>query len=209
MTPKPKPGTWGALPSTTNGLGIHFSSPRKKKNPQKTQTFVYFPGQALRHQCLLDHLDDLFNHKTACEPPGCEAGLDTAPESFTLEMETIGNMDVEETDDNERSEHPPPLQWARQDHLFSNWKSLIPTIVCPHLEYLSETLGKPLTGHASLLSACSRDCDKRPTKITCLYFDCKFLLCLCVLVWYSMSFSIFVYHSLALSMCHTSPVTHL
>ncbi|KIM59894.1 hypothetical protein SCLCIDRAFT_1217341 [Scleroderma citrinum Foug A] len=98
MTPKPRPGTREALPSTTKGLGHHFTSPRKKRNPRKTQTLVSFPGQARRRQLLLDRLDDLLNHRTPCEPPGCEAGLDTAPESSTLETETIptGASAVEE-----------------------------------------------------------------------------------------------------------------
>ncbi|KIK16562.1 hypothetical protein PISMIDRAFT_113125, partial [Pisolithus microcarpus 441] len=59
---------------------------------------------------------------------------------------------------------------------FSSWKSIILTIVRPHLEYLSETLGKPLAQQMSSLSACSRNCDKRLTNITCLYFDCEHAL---------------------------------
>ena len=39
-----------------------------------------------------------------CEPPECEASLDAPPESFTLEMETIRNMDVE-------SEMPLGMLW--------------------------------------------------------------------------------------------------
>jgi len=98
MTPKPSSGMQAALPSMTKGLGYHFASPRNKKNPRKTQTFVSFPGQAHKRQRLLNCLDNLFNHKMTCEPPECEVSLDAPPESFTLETETIGNMDVEETD---------------------------------------------------------------------------------------------------------------
>lgn len=174
MTPKPLPGTRGALPSTTKGLGHHFASPKKKKNPRKAQTLVSFPGLAIKRQHLLDHLDDLLNHRTACGPPGCEMGLDVAPESPTPETETIEIMDVEDTDDHAPTDHPPPIQWARVHHLFSHWKSVIPTLVRPHLEYLSETLGKPLPSHPSSLSICSCDCDKQSTNITCLYFDCKY-----------------------------------
>ncbi|KAI6104059.1 hypothetical protein EV401DRAFT_1821443, partial [Pisolithus croceorrhizus] len=56
---------------------------------------------------------------------------------------------------------------------FSRWKSVIPTMVRPYLEYLSETLGKPLTQQVSSLSSCSQNCEKKLTNITCLYFDCK------------------------------------
>ena len=173
MTPNPAPGTRAALPSTTRGLGQHFTSPKKKKNTRKTQTLVPFPGQAKKRQRLLDRLNNLLNHKVVHEPAGCETNLATAPEVSTPETETIGFMDVEEADDHEPTEHSPPMQHARVDHLFSHWKSVIPTMARPYLEYLGETLGKPLPRHASLLSACLRDCDKRSTNITCLYFDCK------------------------------------
>ncbi|KIM60107.1 hypothetical protein SCLCIDRAFT_41377, partial [Scleroderma citrinum Foug A] len=54
---------------------------------------------------------------------------------------------------------------------FSHWKSIIPTIIHPYLEYLSETLGKLLAQHVSSLSACLQDCEKQSAVITCLYFD--------------------------------------
>ena len=70
-------------------------------------------------------------------------------------METIEFMDVEEANDHELTEHTPPMQHAHVDHLFNHWKSVIPTMVRPYLEYLGETLGKPLPQHTSSLSACS------------------------------------------------------
>ena len=154
MAPKPAPGMQAALPSTTRGLGQHFTSPKKKKNPQKTQTLFSFPGQVKKHQHLLNHLNNLLNHKRVHEPAGCEMSLDTAPKGPTLEMETIEFMDVEEANDHELTEHAPPMQCARVNHLFNHWKSVIPTMVHPYLEYLGEPLGKPLPQHASSLSAC-------------------------------------------------------
>jgi len=92
-------------------------------------------------------------------------------------MEMMGVLDVGEASDHEQPDSQPFVQRARLDHFFSNWKSVIPTIIRPYLEYLSETLGKPVTRHISPLSACSRVCsDKRSTNITCLYFDCESLL---------------------------------
>lgn len=102
---------------------------------------------------------------------------DVAPEGSITETEMIGTADVEETSTHKHTDHPPLMQWARLDHFFSNWQSVIPTIVRPYLEYLSETLGKPLAQHIPSLSACLQDCEKQPTSITCLYFDCEFLLC--------------------------------
>ena len=180
MTPNPAPGTRAALPSTTRGLGQHFTSPKKKKNPRKTQTLVSFPGQAKKRQRLLDRLNSLLNHKTVDEPAVCETFLDAAPEGLTPEMDPIGFMDVDNANNANNADEPTkrclPKQRARIDHLFSHWKSVIPTMVRPYLEYLGDTLGKPLPQHASSLSACLRNCEKRSTNITCLYFDCKFPL---------------------------------
>ncbi|KAI6112818.1 hypothetical protein F5141DRAFT_1272645 [Pisolithus sp. B1] len=167
MTPKPKPGTQAALPSTTKGMGCHFTSPCKVRNPQKSQSYVSFPGQNSKQQRLLAHLDDLLNHKSTSVPPG-EPVPDTLPEDPTVDTETMVVTDTEETSDHESRRGP---QRVRQDHFFSSWKLIIPTIVHPYLEYLSETLGKPLAQQISSLSACSRNCDKRLTNITCLYFD--------------------------------------
>ncbi|KIK25365.1 hypothetical protein PISMIDRAFT_96876 [Pisolithus microcarpus 441] len=75
--------------------------------------------------------------------------------------------DSEETSD---CEHPV-LQCTCHNHFFSSWKSVIPTIVHPYMQYLSEMLGKLLALQVSLLSACLQSCDKRLTNITCLYFD--------------------------------------
>jgi len=184
MTPKPKPGTRAALPCTTNGIGRHFSSPRKVRNPHKTQTFVSFPGQNSKRQRLLAHLDDLLNHKGARQLSACETGLDAALESSITEAEMIDIADVEETSVHKRADHPPLMQKACLDHFFSHWKSVIPTIIHPYLEYLGETLGKPLAQHIPSLSACLRDCEKQSALITCLYFDCQFLSCLvsCVMI---------------------------
>ena len=90
----------------------------------------------------------------------------------------IGIVDVEETSAHEHADNLPLVQQARLDHFFSHWKSIIPTIVRPYLEYLSKTLGKPLAQHVSSLSTCLQDCEKQSAVITCLYFDCQFLLCI-------------------------------
>ena len=161
MTPNPAPSTRAALSSTTRGLGQYFTSPKKKKNPRKAQTLVSFPGQAKKRQRLLDRLNSL-NHKMIDEPSGCETCLDAAPKGLTPEMDPIGFMDVDDADDtDEPTKRCLPMQRARIDHLFSHWMSVIPMMVRPYLEYLGDTLGKLLPQHASSLSACLRDCEKR------------------------------------------------
>lgn len=123
-------------------------------------------GQSSKQQRLLAHLDDLLNHKAASTPSG-RPTVDAHHEDDIVDVETMVITDSEETGD---CEHPVP-QRIRHNHFFSGWKSVIPTIVRPYMQYLSETLGKPLAPQVSSLSACSQNCDQRLTNITCLYFD--------------------------------------
>ncbi|KAI6000025.1 hypothetical protein EDD15DRAFT_2362591 [Pisolithus albus] len=165
MAPKPSTGTRAALSSTTKGLGHHFTSPRKVRNLRKTQSFVSFPGQSSKQQRLLAHLDDLLNHNATSTPSG-EPSIDTPPPDLA-DTEMMVVTDTEETSDHEQS----IPQRVRHDHFFNSWKLVISTIVHPYMQYLSETVGKPLAQQVSSLSACSKDCEKRYTNITCLYFD--------------------------------------
>jgi len=77
-----------------------------------------------------------------CRPPTSETIQEGPPDT---EMEVMGVFDVGEASDHEQPDYPPFVQRVHLDHFFSNWKSVIPTIVRPYLEYLSETVGKPVT----------------------------------------------------------------
>jgi len=149
MVPKLQGGTWVALPSTSKGLGCHFTSPRKVKNPRKTQTYVSFPGQDSRQQHLLAHLEDLCSHQAA-SPRSRKPSDDIVVEDSVVDMEMIAIDGAEEsppdheTSHYEGTEHISVPQHICNNHFFSNWKSVIPTIVCPYLEYLAGMLGKPL-----------------------------------------------------------------
>ena len=178
MVPKPQGGTRAALFSASKGLGRHFTSPRKVKNPRKTQTYVSFPGQDIRQQRLLAHLEDLRGHQAA-SPRSRKPSDDIVVEDSIVDTEMIVIDGAEEsppdheTSAYEGAERISVAQHIRNDHFFNSWKSIIPTIVRPYLEYLAGTLGKPLPQRISSLSACSKNCDKKLTNITCLYFDCK------------------------------------
>lgn len=93
-----------------------------------------FPGSENKHQHLFAQLDDLLNHRGAYQLSPCKMIPDVAPEGSITETEMIGTADVEETSAHKHTDHPPLMQWARLDHFFSNWQSVIPTIVRPYLE---------------------------------------------------------------------------
>ncbi|KIM61215.1 hypothetical protein SCLCIDRAFT_122648 [Scleroderma citrinum Foug A] len=58
--------------------------------------------------------------------------------------------------------------------LYDSWTAVIPTIIEPFLQYLTETIGKLLTSHGSMLSGChgTASCEPKCFSLLCLYFDC-------------------------------------
>ncbi|KIK78650.1 hypothetical protein PAXRUDRAFT_90559, partial [Paxillus rubicundulus Ve08.2h10] len=51
-------------------------------------------------------------------------------------------------------------------------KTLISSLIEPYNEYLTETLGKPLSTHETVLSlGCMKNCLHKCMTITCLYFN--------------------------------------
>ncbi|KAF9231702.1 hypothetical protein BU15DRAFT_23980, partial [Melanogaster broomeanus] len=64
------------------------------------------------------------------------------------------------------------------ERLYTNWKSLIPSLLVPYLHYTLKTSGKPLTATSTSISLCTLPqvaCTWKSTKILCLFFDhdCK------------------------------------
>ncbi|KIM58042.1 hypothetical protein SCLCIDRAFT_129208 [Scleroderma citrinum Foug A] len=60
------------------------------------------------------------------------------------------------------------------ERLYNSWKSLIPTLVLPFLNYMSRTLGKPLPPCLPSILLCKQNnCERKITKILCLLFDCE------------------------------------
>ncbi|KIM55135.1 hypothetical protein SCLCIDRAFT_48836, partial [Scleroderma citrinum Foug A] len=60
------------------------------------------------------------------------------------------------------------------ERLYNSWRSLIPTLIEPLLEYTSRTLGKHLPPLLSTISFCKKcDCERRTARILCLLFDCE------------------------------------
>jgi len=61
--------------------------------------------------------------------------------------------------------------------LYSSWKSLIPTLVLPFLNYTFRMLGKPLPPYSPYILLCKENnCEWKLTKILCLLFNCEWLL---------------------------------
>ena len=151
----PHPGSRRALPSTTVGMGEHFSTPKKRRNKKKTQTHVILPGQSAKRQRLLQHLNDLLNDKS-CEPPSSPSSA-PPPEDGIIEP----SLPIDDTPFEQLADEPShedvdfsvPGSIA-VDRLYENWSMVIPTVIESYLHYLTDTIGKPLSTHDTLLHCC-------------------------------------------------------
>ena len=132
----PTPGTCSALPSTSKGLGIHFSSPCKARNPKKTQTFVNIPGCETRHQRLLTHLDDLLQ-KWPANTPAHNGGsipeaVTSAPESPIHDDAPLDyNFPEDILDPSDTTPTSVSIATRASSNHYENWKKTIPTLIPP------------------------------------------------------------------------------
>ncbi|KIN99430.1 hypothetical protein M404DRAFT_30479 [Pisolithus tinctorius Marx 270] len=166
----PHPGTRRSLPSTSFGLGQHFSSPTKRHNKRKTQTNVIIPGQSAKWQCLLQQLSDLLNHKSSPSPLST---INSPPPEPTIpdaldDTDTIQHSG-DELSPKDVADYSMPS--VAVDRLYDNWMAVIPTIIEPYLQYMAETVGKPLITYDKPLSGCQAGCELKHSSLLCLYFD--------------------------------------
>ena len=167
-----RPGTRGALPSTTLGMGQHFSSPKRRRNKRKTQTQVVIPGQDAKRQCIRQRLDDLLNPKLPVPPSPI---TNNSPLNETVE-DVPGDTDsIRHGDDHANEEiHHNSMPGVATSRLYDNWHAVIPTIIELYLHYLAETIGKPLTRPDAMLIGFHGGCEPKCTSLLCLHFDCTF-----------------------------------
>ena len=140
----PAPSTHLALPSTSKGLGIHFPSPHKAQNPQKTQTFMNIPGHETKRQRLLAHLDDLLQKwpadTLACngESPSVPNAANSASESPVHNEAPLDyNFPDNILDPPDTTPPSVPTVTRVSSNHYENWKQTIPTLIAPFLDYLS------------------------------------------------------------------------
>jgi len=169
------PRSCRALLSTTAGMGQHFSTPKKRRNKKKTQAHVILPGHSTKRQRLLQHLDDIFNDKS-CEPePPSSPPTVFSPDDGIIDP----SSPVDDTLFQHLADEPPhedvigsdSVRSITADRLYESWSMVIPTIIESYLRYLTDTIGKPLSMHDTLLHNCHGDCEPKCSSLLCLYFD--------------------------------------
>jgi hypothetical protein len=161
---------------TSSGLGTHFSSPLKARDKRKTATFVRIPGHAKKRQRLLEKMASLLRGDT-----------DPAPEATIPDHVPIPDIGVEDdwVDDGPVKVDEPEIEPVKMKNrilpddaairLYTSWKSLIPTLITPLLQYINVSIGQPIQFAFQVTSGCVRDCHVKETPILCLYFDRKSL----------------------------------
>ena len=175
----------GTLPSTSTGLGQHFTSPRKVRDARKAKAFVTIPGRHNKRQRLLDRLEDLLNHNAVNPsvsrapslpevPPddGLVSHDDTLPGTQCGVEDTTG-VQYDILNDNvfpDPNCNPTP---ATRTHRSDAWKKIVPTMIEPFLQYITQTLGKPAPPPSATISCCQQGCIPKKMTLICLYFDRK------------------------------------
>jgi len=178
------PGTRGALPSTSLGMGQHFSSLKRWRHKRKTQTDVIIPGQSVKRQRLLQCLDDLLNCKLPVPPSSVTN--DTLSDKIIEDASSDTNPIQHEDNSVDEDIHHNSTPSVATCWLYNNWITVIPTVIELYLQYLAKTIGKPLTSPDAALFGCHGGCKPKPTSLLCLYFDCMFLAD--IVVWTLISF---------------------
>ena len=184
----PKSGSRRAQP-VTHGLGRHFESPRRSRDKTRTNATVNIPGQASKRRYALARLAQLQSATASTGTPGTcdhESSSTDIPwenqddDDFVKVEEYVpkdtdhimqdGELDIDETQPTMSNRRVVPDPSA--ERLYSSWKSLIPTLISPFLNYTSRTLGKPLPPFSPHISLCKQNnCERKATKILCLLFD--------------------------------------
>jgi hypothetical protein len=163
------------------GLGKVYCSPHRPRDKGKTRTVVDITGNAEQHRSLLRTLELLKQGNAVPAPLSDE--ITTANDEWVDEpMETdLGPLEDKNPDDagpNEKTNGTTPqriLPDANAHHLYSTWRSLIPTLVDALLSYKNRTMGKAVTPLFGTLSECSSGCgDAKHSKVLCLFLDRKF-----------------------------------
>ncbi|KAG2355544.1 hypothetical protein BDR07DRAFT_1340717 [Suillus spraguei] len=134
------------------GLGHHFVSPKKARNPKKTQTLVHLPVIDSKRERLLTQMaalmnpqgskTDTLNSSSLTVHSEVPTSADEAP-SYTYDEE---DYNMTNDDEHERQVSCPPavvckgtghhiLPDKMAHNLYSSWQGLIPTLVDAHLKY--------------------------------------------------------------------------
>jgi len=167
---------------TAPGFGKHFTSPQKVRDKKKTTTRVTVPGQAARQQKALAKLkalqfpierpeDTTPTHEEIEEHPLYDSCMDQQPD---VQMPSVEPPD-HSSDDFLTTSQRRTIPDATASRLYDTWKTLLPSLVPPFLEYLTVSNACVLTPTGDIRSTCNTTtCPLKTAEITALFFDREF-----------------------------------
>jgi hypothetical protein len=159
----------------SDGLGTHFSSPLKKRDKKKSNTFVRAPLQDMKRKHILAKLALLQAPPTPPTPPvssHCQSPQTTPYDEFnddTLDVDIPPPGDEEIVDLNGFRKRIVPDDAGIK--LYRRWTEVLPQLLDPFLAYITSSIGLPIVTASNLCSDCMQSCTRVPTNILCLYFD--------------------------------------
>lgn len=186
-----RPPTRGSQPYTS-GLGMVFSSPKKRRDKKKSTTFVTPIGSDMRKRHLLAKIERLKANQV--EEPGTVDVLEEGPlgeDSFMSQDTTFNILSdnyqessawvddeacVSQLETTPKSRRLLPNTTA--DELYARWMAVLPRLVPLLTSYTIRTMGVPLEPITNIQASCMnpQTCVRKNTKILCLFVDRKSLV---------------------------------
>lgn len=168
----------------TSGLGLLFSTPKKKRrNKKKDNTFVQPIGETKRRAELEARLLQLQQGVTSLDNPPhlphTDIAVDPVHDDSTPEPDfnTSLPFPIHVADDEpSHSKQLVPRRITPGDaatRLYERWASVLPTLIAPWLAYVGQSFAKVPTRVTHLESQCNRMCDKKINRVQCLFQDCE------------------------------------
>ena len=155
--------TWAAQ-QVMKDLRHHFQSPRCPRDNKRMRTIVHITGQANKCRCLAARLEQLEGRALSSPMVSSANTFDWTDHDF--EGKNFDQTDQDYIASKAEAEHKKHVDVDTQDHdwwtlchqpqlyilpdppaqhLCTSWKALILIVIMLHLNYVSHTLGRPLS----------------------------------------------------------------
>ena len=173
----------------TSGLGIVFTSPKKRRDKKKSTTFVAPIGSDMRQQHLLAKIQRLKAHRIE-EPTvdvlegqlgedslmSQDATFDTPSDNSQESSDWVDDgVCVSERDTTTTLKSRRLLPNTTTDELYARWMATLPRLVPSLTSYITRTTGVPLEPITNIQASCIdfQNCERKSSKILCLFVDRK------------------------------------
>jgi hypothetical protein len=159
-------------------LGKVYCSPHRPRDKRKTRAIIKISENAERHESLIKKLELLKRGLVLPTSAFDDSMNEPAKEDDEWVDEDMAMEPESHSDTNPSLEEQPKetkrriLPDSASHHLYSNWRSLIPTLVDGLLGYKARTMGKFVAPLLNVLKWCDEGCEgTKYSKVICLFLD--------------------------------------